>query len=49
MPLGVSGLRPHIVWFGEAVPMINKASKLVGNADEKVIVALLCRCIQLLV
>ena len=36
-PLG-SQLRPHIVWFGEAVPMINKASKLVANADVIVIV-----------
>ncbi len=36
-PLG-SQLRPHIVWFGEAVPMIDKASKLVANADVVVIV-----------
>lgn len=26
-------LRPHIVWFGEAVPMLNKAASLVANAD----------------
>ena len=26
-------LRPHIVWFGEAVPMIGKASSLVREAD----------------
>lgn len=26
-------LRPHIVWFGEAVPMITEASKLVRSAD----------------
>jgi len=26
-------LRPHIVWFGEAVPMINKASGLMKTAD----------------
>ena len=36
-PLGCQ-LRPHIVWFGEAVPMINKASKLVANADVVIIV-----------
>ena len=36
-PLG-SQLRPHIVWFGEAVPLINKASKLVANADVVIIV-----------
>ena len=28
-----SQLRPHIVWFGEAVPMIEKAAKLVRTAD----------------
>ncbi len=26
-------LRPHIVWFGEAVPMISEASRLVRDAD----------------
>ena len=26
-------LRPHIVWFGEAVPMIMEAAKLVRSAD----------------
>jgi NAD-dependent deacetylase len=26
-------LRPHIVWFGEAVPMLNKAAEAVGKAD----------------
>ena len=26
-------LRPHIVWFGEDVPMIGKAADLVSNAD----------------
>ena len=26
-------LRPHIVWFGEAVPMISEASRLVRSAD----------------
>jgi NAD-dependent deacetylase len=26
-------LRPHIVWFGEAVPMIETAAKKVRNAD----------------
>ena len=28
-----SQLRPHIVWFGEAVPMIDKASELVKRAE----------------
>jgi len=28
-----SQLRPHIVWFGEAVPLIEKASELVAEAD----------------
>ncbi len=26
-------LRPHIVWFGEQVPMIEKAGKIVAKAD----------------
>jgi NAD-dependent deacetylase len=28
-----SQLRPHVVWFGEAVPMIEKAAQLCLNAD----------------
>jgi NAD-dependent deacetylase len=28
-----SQLRPHIVWFGEAVPMIQLATELTGQAD----------------
>ncbi len=28
-----SQLRPHVVWFGEAVPMIEKAAKLCAQAD----------------
>jgi len=28
-----SQLRPHIVWFGEAVPMIEKATEIVKTAD----------------
>lgn len=28
-----SQLRPHIVWFGEAVPMIDQAAKIVSTAD----------------
>jgi len=28
-----SQLRPHIVWFGEEVPMIGPAQELVGTAD----------------
>jgi len=31
-------LRPHIVWFGEAVPMIEEAIPLVKNADIFIIV-----------
>lgn len=31
-------LRPHIVWFGEAVPMIDKAIELVQTADIFVII-----------
>ncbi|EID73032.1 SIR2 family NAD-dependent protein deacylase [Imtechella halotolerans] len=31
-------LRPHIVWFGEAVPMITPASKIVSEADIVIIV-----------
>ena len=33
-----SQLRPHIVWFGEAVPMIEKAAKIVEQADILVII-----------
>lgn len=33
-----SQLRPHIVWFGEAVPMIETAAKLVEEADILVII-----------
>lgn len=33
-----SQLRPHIVWFGEAVPMIHKAIELVKKADILVII-----------
>jgi NAD-dependent deacetylase len=36
-PLG-SQLRPHIVWFGEAVPLIEDAIDLVSEADIFVIV-----------
>jgi NAD-dependent deacetylase len=28
-----SQLRPHIVWFGEPVPMISKAAEITENAD----------------
>ncbi|HHV85030.1 MAG TPA: NAD-dependent deacylase [Petrimonas sp.] len=31
-------LRPHIVWFGEAVPMISEAAKMVEKADIFVII-----------
>ncbi len=33
-----SQLRPHIVWFGEAVPMIEKAMKVVQTADYLVVI-----------
>jgi len=33
-----SRLRPHIVWFGEAVPAISEASTIVSTADILVIV-----------
>ena len=33
-----SQLRPHIVWFGEAVPMIHKAIELVKTADLLIII-----------
>ncbi len=31
-------LRPHIVWFGEAVPMIEKAVEIVSEADYLIVV-----------
>lgn len=33
-----SSLRPHIVWFGEAVPMIEEAIRIVSDADIFVII-----------
>ena len=36
-PLG-SQLRPHIVWFGEAVPLIETAAQIVNEADIVIIV-----------
>jgi NAD-dependent deacetylase len=33
-----SQLRPHIVWFGEAVPMIDNAAKQVSEADMLVVI-----------
>ncbi len=33
-----SPLRPHIVWFGEAVPLMDTAEKLVRGADALVII-----------
>jgi NAD-dependent deacetylase len=33
-----SQLRPHIVWFGEAVPMIEKAIKIIENSDIFVVI-----------
>ncbi|WP_029905493.1 NAD-dependent deacylase [Prevotella sp. 10(H)] len=33
-----SQLRPHIVWFGEAVPMIEKAMRIVQTADILVVI-----------
>lgn len=31
-------LRPHVVWFGEAVPMLDKAAELCQNADVFIVV-----------
>ncbi len=31
-------MRPHIVWFGEAVPMLDKAVEIVSTADVVVII-----------
>ncbi len=36
-PLG-SQLRPHVVWFGEEVPLIAEAAKLVAQADVLIVV-----------
>ena len=33
-----SQLRPHIVWFGEMVPMLNKAIKIIEETDILVII-----------
>ncbi len=33
-----SQLRPHIVWFGEAVPMLEEAVPVVANADIVIII-----------
>lgn len=33
-----SQLRPHIVWFGEEVPLLNKAAEITMNADIVVII-----------
>ena len=33
-----SQLRPHIVWFGEAVPMLNHAEDIVRKADVLVVI-----------
>ncbi len=33
-----SQLRPHIVWFGEEVPLLEEASEIVGTADVLVVV-----------
>ena len=33
-----SQLRPHIVWFGEAVPMMEKAIEIVNDSDILVII-----------
>jgi len=31
-------LRPHIVWFGEAVPLLQKAAEIVSQADVVIII-----------
>ncbi len=33
-----SQLRPHIVWFGESVPMIEPAVRIVANADILIVI-----------
>lgn len=33
-----NALRPHIVWFGEAVPMLENAIQIVAKADKVVII-----------
>jgi NAD-dependent deacetylase len=33
-----SQLRPHIVWFGEPVPMFEEAASLVSTADRLIVV-----------
>ena len=33
-----SPLRPHIVWFGEEVPLLEEAAEIVGTADRVVVV-----------
>jgi NAD-dependent deacetylase len=43
LPLGATAadgapLRPHIVWFGEPVPMIEPAARIVATADVLVII-----------
>lgn len=37
-PTTGSQLRPHIVWFGESVPMIQEAIKIVAEADIFVVI-----------
>ncbi|MCW5900144.1 MAG: NAD-dependent deacylase [Flavobacteriales bacterium] len=36
-PLG-SQLRPHVVWFGEAVPLLPQAARIVGEAEVLIVV-----------
>jgi NAD-dependent deacetylase len=43
MSLG-SQLRPHIVWFGEAVPLIDDAAEKVAAADRLIIVGTSLQC-----
>ncbi len=31
-------LRPHVVWFGEEVPLLSKAAELVGEADVLIVI-----------
>lgn len=33
-----SQLRPHVVWFGEAVPMIEAAAEVVATADQLLVI-----------
>lgn len=41
-----SQLRPHVVWFGEMVPALERAEEIVREADILLVVAPLSLCIR---